>query len=218
MKRNAAPISLAGSQLGNVRHVCAFFSSNEEAYRVLLPFIQDGFACGDKAVHIVNPEQRPEHMQRLTDADIDTAVAEQGGQLEVRTSTEIYLKNGVFDQDKMLEAFEQMASGNVQSGFPVSRIVCHMEWASEGQPYIDDLVEFEARVNEVWQHHDDAVICTYNLEKFGGEAIVDILRTHPMVILGGILQPNPFFVPPTEFLDEVRARRAGRAAKSTKTI
>ena len=42
MKKGAAPISLAGSQLGNTRHVCAFFNSDDEEYRVLLPFIKDG--------------------------------------------------------------------------------------------------------------------------------------------------------------------------------
>ena len=36
---------------------------------------------------------------------------------------------------------------------------------------------------------------------------MDILRTHPMVIVGGVLQVNPFFVPPDEFLRELRARR-----------
>jgi|GEM_PF-3305893 hypothetical protein len=50
VKKTAAPISLAGSQLGEVRHVCAFFNSDDEEYRVLLPFIKDGFECGDKAV------------------------------------------------------------------------------------------------------------------------------------------------------------------------
>ena len=61
----AAPISFAGSQLAETRHVCAFFNSDEEEYRVLLPFIKDGFECGHKAVHVVNPDQRSEHMQRL---------------------------------------------------------------------------------------------------------------------------------------------------------
>src|SRR6204780_5451542 len=58
MKSVPAPISLAGSQLGQTRHVCAFFNSDEEEYRVLLPFIKDGLKCGDKAVHVLNPEQR----------------------------------------------------------------------------------------------------------------------------------------------------------------
>ena len=37
---------------------------------------------------------------------------------------------------------------------------------------------------------------------------MDIMRTHPMVIIGGILQENPFFVPPDEMLRET----AGTAA------
>jgi hypothetical protein len=51
---------------------------------------------------------------------------------------------------------------------------------------------------------------TYDLAKFGGDIIVDIMRTHPMIIVGGLLQENPFFVPPDEFLRELRGRRAAR--------
>ena len=36
---------------------------------------------------------------------------------------------------------------------------------------------------------------------------MDILRTHPMVIIGGILKENPFFVPPDEMLQELRQRK-----------
>ena len=35
---------------------------------------------------------------------------------------------------------------------------------------------------------------------------MDIMRTHPMVIVGGVLQDNPFFVPPDEFLRELHDR------------
>jgi hypothetical protein len=71
MKSVSAPISLAGSQLGETCHVCAFFNIDEEEYRILLPFIKDGLKSGDKAVHFLNPEQRQDHLQRLTAADID---------------------------------------------------------------------------------------------------------------------------------------------------
>jgi hypothetical protein len=37
---------------------------------------------------------------------------------------------------------------------------------------------------------------------------MDIMRTHPMVIIGGLLQANPFWVTPDEFLRELDARRA----------
>jgi hypothetical protein len=38
---------------------------------------------------------------------------------------------------------------------------------------------------------------------------MDILRTHPMVIIGGTLQANPFWVSPDEFLQELNARKKG---------
>ena len=208
----AAPIPFAGSQLGEARHVCAFFNSHDEEYGVLLPFIKDGFERGDRAIHVVNPDERHEHLQRLAALGIDLSAARQSGQFELRTNTETYLRDGRFDQDRMLEVFEALASGNARAGFPLSRIVCRMDWAGEDRAYLDNLVEFESRVNEVWCRHDDAVICVYDLAKFGADTVIDIMRTHPMIIIGGILQQNPFFVPPEEFLREVRERRASQTA------
>jgi hypothetical protein len=215
MKSFPAPISLGGSQLSETRHVCAFFNSDEEEYSVLLPFIRDGLKSGDKAVHVLNPAQRQDHLQRLAAAGIDPAAAQESGQLELRVNTEVYLPDGRFDQDRMLGVFEQLASGNAPGGFPLSRICCRMDWAVEGRSHVDDVIEFESRVNDVWRRHDDAVICTYHLGQFGGDAVIDIMRTHPMVIVGGILQQNPFFVPPDEFLLEFRQRRAGRSSSHT---
>jgi 3',5'-cyclic AMP phosphodiesterase CpdA len=218
MRSTPAPIPFAGSELGQARHVCAFFNSEDEEYRVLLPFIRDGFERGDKAVHVVNPERRHDHLQRLAAVGIDGAAAEESGQLELRVNTETYLRDGRFDPDRMLDVFEALASDPARGAYPLSRIVCHMDWAVEAGSHIDPLVEFESRVNEVWQRHDDAVICTYNLTKFGAETVIDIMRTHPMIIVGGILQQNPFFLAPEQFLQEFRERRSGRSMPPTTAL
>ena len=79
-------------------------------------------------------------------------------------NTEVYLRDGRFDQDRMLRVFEEMAaSARSTEGFPMSRIVCRMDWVSGDQSRIHDVIEFESRVNDVWQRYDDAVICTYHL-------------------------------------------------------
>jgi MEDS: MEthanogen/methylotroph, DcmR Sensory domain len=211
MKMTTAPIPFAGSLLDKTRHVCAFFNSDEEEYRVLLPFIKDGFQCGHKAIHVLNSDRHQHHLQRLAQAGIDPTGAQRTGQLELRTDVETYLPDGRFDPDRMIAAFEQRASDNANGAFPLSRICCRMDWAVEDRSHIDDVIEFESRVNDVWRRHDDAVICTYHLGKFGGDAVIDIMRTHPMVVIGGILQQNPFFVPPDEFLREFRQRRTHRS-------
>ncbi len=208
MNRTSQPISLAGSELGAVRHVCAFFSNDDEEYRVLLPFIKEGFERGEKAIHVVSPKQRDEHLRRLASEGIDSTAVQRAGQLEVKVNTEVYLHNGKFDQDRMLETFEHFASGNGAGGFPLSRIVCRMDWVAGDEDRLSNVIEFESRVNEVWSRHDDAVICTYHLSQYRGDAVIDILRTHPLVIIGGFLQQNPFFTPPHEFLREYRARRS----------
>jgi hypothetical protein len=208
MSMAVSPARLGGSHLGAVRHVCAFFSSHDEAYRVLVPFIVDGFVSGDKAVHVLRAGDEREHLERLAAAGVDVEGKHAAGQLELRLDSETYLRNGKFDQDRMLAAFEGMASGSANSGFPLSRIVCNMDWVAENPAMHNDIIEFEARVNEVWQRHDDIVICVYELKKMSGDMAIDIMRTHPIVLIGDALQENPFFVPPDQFLRERRSRAA----------
>lgn len=204
------PIRFAGSALGAQRHICAFFHSSDEEYQVILPFIKDGFECGHKALHVVDPNLRREHRQRLVAAGIDVAKAEQTGQFELREWADAYLRDGRFDQDRMLALLQEVLDGARKQGFSITRMVAHMEWALEERPRVDDLVEYETRVNYMWPRHKDAVICVYDLAKFGGHIVMDILRTHPMVLIGGIIQENPFFKPPDEFLRELRERDPSR--------
>ena len=82
-----------------------------------------------------------------------------------------------------------------------------MEWALEDREGVSDLIEYEARFNLMHWSDRDPVICTYDLTRFNGDVIMDVLRTHPMVILGGVLQESPFFIPPEQFLQALRERQ-----------
>ena len=77
-------VRLAGMALDRARHVCAFFNTKDEEYRVLLPFIREGIEQGDKAFHIVKDGHRPEHRRRLRESGIAVEGAERNGQLEIR--------------------------------------------------------------------------------------------------------------------------------------
>ncbi len=90
-----------------------------------------------------------------------------------------------------------------------------MEWALADLPGADDLIEFETRVNYVVSKYPDMLICAYDLTKFGASVVMDALRTHPVVIIGGLLQENPFFVPPDQLLLEIRERRSVRQSAGT---
>jgi hypothetical protein len=151
------PVHLAGSALDRKRHVCAFFHSKDEEYRVLLPFITEGFERGDRAFHIVDPSHRAKHLERLREAGIDTEGAMQRDQLVVRRWEEAYLREGRFDQNAMLALIEEVLGEGKTKGFPLTRLVANMEWALEDRPGVDDIVEYETRLNYVLPKYDDAV-------------------------------------------------------------
>jgi hypothetical protein len=202
-------ILLAGAKLGRHPHICAFFHSQEEEYQVLLPFIQEGLERGDKAFHVVGPHLKADHLRRLQGAGIDAAELESRKQLEIRVWEQAYLRsNGGFVMEDMLALIQEALTEGKQDGFSLTRLVAHMEWSLEDRPGVQDIVEYESRLNEILPQFNDPVICVYDLAKFGAGTVIDILRTHPMVIIGGILQENPFYVPPEEFLKEYRSRSA----------
>jgi hypothetical protein len=63
--------------------------------------------------------------------------------------------------------------------------------------------------------YEGPVICTYDLTRFGVSVVMDALRTHPAVIIGGLLQENPFFVPPDQLLLEIRERQSVGMSEGT---
>ena len=203
------PIRLAGSALGNRAHICAFFNNPDEEYEILTPFIKEGLDLGEKAMHTVDPRRRSEHIERLRSSGIDIEAATQNGQFELRDWTNTHLHHGECDLSHTLALFQQVATNARQDGFPLVRFITHMEWALEMEMGVNDLLAYEAKANEIWIRQDgpiNPVVCTYDLSRFSGDIIVDVMRTHPLVIIGGIVQENPFFVDPEEFLGQLQER------------
>ena len=213
MQTKGGPVQFAGGTLGQKRHICAFFASIDEERRVLHSFFKDGFDRGEKAVHLVDPELREEHLKRLDRAGINTQKMLDSGQLEVRSWQEVFLREDRFDQETTLAFLEEMLKSAAAAGYPLTRLVGHAEFALLDKPGVEDLLEYETRLNYVLPKYNDIVICAYSLSKFGASMVMDVLRTHPVAIIGGVLQENPFFVPPDQLLLEIKERRSvGKSA------
>ena len=204
-----------GTTSGQHRHICAFFNSLDEQHRVLRPFIKDGFDRGEKVYHYVDPELRDEHLRWLVDTGVNVTEAMGTGQLEVQPWQDSTLRGGRFDLDAWLASFEHLLQSGPAEGYAQTRFMGHMEWALVDLPGVSDLIEYETRVNYVIPKYEGPVICTYDLTKFGASVVMDALRTHPAVIIGGLLQENPYFVPPDQLLLEIRERRSVRESADT---
>jgi hypothetical protein len=211
MQSNECPVHIADGVLGKKCHICAFFNGFDEQHRVLRSFIKEGFERGDKAFHIVDPELRNEHLKRLGEAGIDVKLAMATGQLELRPWQDAYLRDDRFDQDRMLALLDKILGSGAAAGNPPIRFVSRVEPSLVARAGEDNWLEYETRVNYTVSKYTDPVICTYDLTNFSASLVMDMLRVHPVVIVGGVLQDNPFFVPPDEFLLELRQRQSSRS-------
>ena len=152
------PIEFAGATLGTYRHVCAFFDTPADEDGVILPFLRAGLDRRDRGFCIVDPAQRADYARRLEGGGIAAAALERSGQLELRNWDEAYLRGGHFDQDAMLALIEEVLNEGPARGFRLTRLVAHMEWALEDRPGVNDLVEYETRLNYVLPRYKDPVI------------------------------------------------------------
>jgi hypothetical protein len=199
---------LASQALQRHRHLCAFFASQEEQYEFLTPFVREGLDNGERGFHIVDPARIADHREHLVSSGIPVDALEREGRLEVRAWESAYLREKRFDQDAMLALIEEVLKEGATRGTPLTRLVANMEWALLDRPGVENLVEYETRLNYVLPKYRDPVICTYDLSKFGANVVMDILRTHPVAIIGGLVHENPFYVAPDQLLQEIAQRRS----------
>lgn len=200
-------LSIAGTAL-EYFHVCAFFNSRDEEYDVLTPFFAEGVQQGEKNVHIVDPCLMDEHRARLSAAGIDASLCEACGLLEILPWRKAYLdEQGVFDKDRMLATLDAMTTSVPDGAYRRLRIMGNMAWALHGGAATPEkLIEYEAEVNDVLSRNRQPAVCVYDVSKLSGAMMMDLLRTHPLTIIGGVVQENPFYTPPAQMLRELRAR------------
>jgi hypothetical protein len=194
--------ALANAQFRDHYHACAFVNGPGEEREAIDPFLIEGMRRGSKAVYIVDPAQRGEHERRLA------ASAPSNDLLDVTTWDHAHLKGGVFDRDRMMAALEAMILEHAATARPPMHLVGQMGWVFSNPPGIDQLVEYEASVNELLNRGRTPTVCVYDVRRLSGSMMMDLLRAHPLTVMNGVIHENPFYTPAAEMLRDIRGRSA----------
>ena len=194
--------SFAHAHQRNHYHACAFVSGPAETRSTIDPFLIEMMRRGAKTVYIVDPQQRAAHEARLQPR------APAPELLEVTTWNEAHLKGGSFNQVRMMAALDELIGDHAATGRPPMCLVGQMEWIFSAPPGIEQLVSYEASVNEVLTRGKTPTVCVYDMSRMSGSLVMDLLRAHPLTVVNGVLHENPFYTPPELMLAELRQRSA----------
>lgn len=194
---------IRGLRLDQGDHVCAFYRGSDDRDDVLMPYLRTGLQAGNKCICIVDSSSTAAQVRQL---ELHTPMATvpksppAQRQLDVHVPETSYLVGGRFSRDDMLAFWRQHLDAAADDGFPFSRLVGEMTWALRDVPGVEDLVRYEAELNRVAPTYPTVVLCLYDLDQFSGEVIVSIVKTHPKVLVRGMVVENPYYVGPEEFL------------------
>lgn len=190
-------LGIPGLSLDVGDHVCCFYRGRSERDRILGSYLGAGLRSGDKCVCVLDGID-----QGAVPALPDQVLPDEplGGQLDVHMSQDTYLRDGSFSPAAMLTFWNDVVGSAIASGYLVSRAVGEMTWALRQMPGVEELVEYGAELNYFLPRYPQVILCLYDLERFDGDILVDILKTHPKVLVGGMVLDNPYYLEPAEFL------------------
>jgi MEDS: MEthanogen/methylotroph, DcmR Sensory domain len=181
-------------------HICGFYRRPSERDDILIPFLVEGLKAGDKCTCVVDsctPDDVLASMSRYIEVDPYVSVS----QLEVLDSYGTYLADGGFLPVRMLEFWEAKARQSPCANGPgFARNIGDMSWAHRNERVVGELIGYESELNRIMANFPQVNLCLYDLTRCSGELIMDVLKTHPKALLGGMVIDNPYYLEPDEFL------------------
>ena len=182
-------------------HIAHFFQGEQERLSVLLPFIQAGIEAGDQCCLVTEGAASTMIQEHLGELGVDVEAALASGQLLV--------SEGGSNEQEMSDMFDGVISGAKVAGREVIRIGGDMTWALSKMPSSEKLLEWEAFYDRhVGPRASFIALCQYDHSRLGGSAIMCALETHPLSIIGNVVQENPFHRDPEEVLQELAKNKA----------
>jgi hypothetical protein len=157
---------------------------------LLIPFLAEAVRQGEESLYLAARGEAADIAAQLRHA-----VDDGHDLLTLREPESGYLRDGSFDSE-VLRADLQAWSDGVFSDerARAGRVAGDMSWAGPllSEELIDDLLRAEVNVTRLVRSRPMTALCFYDLDVFGGELIVPIVKAHPQVWMDGVLVDNPY--------------------------
>lgn len=199
-----APASKIAGEVKLGLHVCSIYQNKEQQFSELLAFFKTGLENNHKCIYIVNENTKEEVTAIFEKAEIDLKKYIESGQFLFLTKKETYLKDGFFDPDEMIALLKQTEADAIKEGYAGMRITGEMTWLLDNLEDSKKLIEYEAKLNDFFPRSNSSAVCQYNENKFEPELLIDVIRTHPQLIIHGVAYENKYFYTPPQYLERAK--------------
>jgi PAS domain S-box-containing protein len=179
-------------------HLCCLYGTDQEQRALLSWFFRQGLERGDKVRYIVDSHPQKAAQVHFHDTGFDPEPYLASGQLGVLAFDETYMKRGFFDPPAMIDLLGAEMERSLAEGYQSLRVTAEMSWALRGLPGSERLIEYEAQLNELFPGSNCIGVCQYDRRLFPPTMLIDVLTTHPLVMIGTEPCKNFYYMPPQD--------------------
>ncbi len=182
-------------------HFCGLYETEAERDEIILGFLATGARAGDMQLYCP-VERTPDEFRQAFTACCPSCAAhlEDADRFRLLSARSLYYPGGSFSPWAMDDGLNAFFAQSQKAGRRNIRATAEMAWALEAIPGVEHLMAYESRLNYFITGKPWISICLYNVTKFDGRTIMQVLQTHPFIINQGIVTENPFYMNPDAWL------------------
>lgn len=186
-------------------HVCVLYSGWRERDSILASYLRRGIDAGDRCVCLLADPDPVIPSDIAASVDVRSTVASH--HLDMFRSTDTSVRPGCFDLVDLIGLWEAVgAEATGDDRHSRVQFIGDMSCIRD-VPGTAELALFECELTKLLSRHPHFIVCLYDLDRFGGAFLVDLIRMHAQVLVGGVVVENPHYLTPGYFMAETRSAR-----------
>jgi len=163
-------------------HFCQFYQTKEDLIDILVPYFKAGLENNEFCMWVTSqPLDVQEAKEALRRVIPDLDVYLQKGQIEIIPYTHWYVKDGVFDSNRVLNGWVEKLNQALASGYDGLRLTGNTFWLEKKD--WNDFVDYEEEVDRVLGNYNMIALCTYCLDKCNATEIIDVVINHQFTLI-----------------------------------
>jgi hypothetical protein len=172
-------------------HVCAVSSGRAKRDAVLVPFLGDGLSAGHKCLFGLN-DRDPWQLVQGIGPPVEVDRGRASHQLEMLEGHDMRFTAEENPIDGMLAGWADAVTDSVAQGYDLARLGAEAAWWGPQLPVDAALIEYESALNTFVADRPVAILCMYDMRDCDGGQLIELMRTHPRLMIDGLAFDNPY--------------------------
>lgn len=191
MKTEALELGIGESKVSLGAHIAFWYRGLDERRETLKSYLSAGLKARQLCLAVL-PEAGIDEFKASARGAMADGLAD--GSLRVFPAEEWYFKNKRFHPHRLIASYPDVIRQAEVDGYKSVRAAGEMPWRLLVHVSMPALFEYEERLNaDFFECYPAIGLCLFDMERFGTEWTLGILRTHPMMVANNTAFQNPSY-------------------------